>query len=211
MNTNRIILAILLIAACMATTRAQQFKIGAKGGLTFGEIKWEELESKTDFLKSDNGRVGWNVGLTMQYIGRSGFGIDLSLLYARTEYGYWDEERGKVSKDMLDMPIHLVYHIPTGINRKFSPYLYTGPDFMFGFGRSSLYYGSRYWDYRYYDRYYSRPKSVFSWDVGIGIMLFNHLQIQGGFTFGLSNAYEDNHDTSYGKSRVWSVSAAVVF
>lgn len=205
-------MALLLAAVLIATTPsiAQSFKIGVKGGLTFGGLKMsDDDKSPNDLYHNDNQRVGFNVGMTIQYIGRSGFGVDLSVLYARTEYGYWDEDR--IRKDMLDMPLHLTFHIPTGVNKTFSPFLYTGPDLMCNFTDNRYSWYDRY-DDRYYGDYYYRPvRTVFSWDVGIGAMFFNHVQVQAGYTFGISNSFEDNHNTSYGKSRVWNISAAVVF
>ena len=204
---------IILFAAVLLTTEAvnaQSFKFGVKGGLTFGELKMSDEDgSLRDIYSNDNNRLGFNVGVTMQYIGRSGFGVDLSVLYARTEYGYWDEDR--ICKDMLDMPLHLTFHIPTGVNKTFSPYLYTGPDLMCNFGNSRYSWYDWYDDYYYNDYYYRPVRTVFSWDVGIGAMFFNHIQVQAGYTFGISNSFEDNHNTSYGKSRVWNVSAALVF
>lgn len=212
----KITLIMLLMAATLTATAgsAEGFKFGVKGGLTFGQLKMsDDNGSLRDIYSSDNSRLGFNVGLTMQYIGRSGFGLDLSLLYARTEYGYWDEDR--IHKDMLDVPIHVVFHIPTSINDKFSPYLYTGPDLMCNFTDRRYSWYDRYDNYYYndyYNDYYYRPvRAVFSWDVGLGVMLFNHVQVQAGYTFGINNSFEDNHNTSYGKSRVWNVSAAVVF
>lgn len=201
----------LLILLGNSNASAEGFKFGVKGGVTFGELHFDKERSYLPYASRDE-RVGWNVGVTMQYIGNSGLGLDMSLLYARNEYGYWDHDH--ISKDMVDLPIHLVYHIPTSVNRIFSPYLYTGPDLMFGLNDKDRYYGDYYYDDYYYSpyRYSFKPaRMVFSWNVGIGMMLFNHVQLQAGYTFGISNAFEDNSDTSYGKSRVWNVSAALVF
>lgn len=205
---SRIVVAVVIMMSSFLTANAEGFKFGVKGGLTFGELKFDG-ENIFEKYKEGDQRLGWNVGLTMQYVGSSGFGLDLSILYARNEYGYWDRDR--IKNDMIDLPIHVVYHIPVGINKQFSPYLYTGPDFMFSVKDTGSMFYDYYYDDYYYGYRYEPVRCVFSWNVGIGVMLFNHLQVQGGYTFGISNSFEGNSDTSYGKGRVWSVSAAVVF
>lgn len=195
-----LVLAIAGLLLFPLSTRAGDVHFGVKGGLTFGELHWDGKDTFKNYSKKDQ-RLGFNAGLTIQYIGNSGFGFDLSTMYARNEYGYWDYDR--ISYNMFEVPLHVTFHLPLGIRSKFSPYIYTGPDLMVSLEDAA--------SLRCDDYYYRDTRAIFSWNVGAGIMLFNHLQLQGGYQFGITNNFERDHSTAYGKGRVWQVSAAVVF
>ncbi|MDE7109718.1 MAG: hypothetical protein K2O49_07125, partial [Muribaculaceae bacterium] len=85
-----------------------------------------------------------------------------------------------------------------------APYIYTGPAFAFKLGKST------------WDDIKSKTCQT-AWNIGIGVELINHLQIQGSYGFGMNNIVKFvdtdaiNPVEVKAKNNYWTVTAAWLF
>lgn len=189
---NRII-AIALLAIGFAAVPAQaQFRFGIKAGVDVNKLQFD-----TKTFDSDN-RVGFIGGLMAEFtVPIIGIGGDISALYTHRSL------EGETSPDYINIPINLKWkiNIPV-INNIIRPYLATGPSFAFLINKSKVPEGFK-------------NKDI-AWNVGFGVELIKHLQIGASYGIGLNKTVEEKitGDTGvdiYGKSRVWTISAAYLF
>ena len=119
--------------------------------------------------------------------------FDASLMYVRR-----DADKS-VHNDYITIPVNLKYRFSFPVvNRFVVPYLATGPE----------------WSYLIHNTKVvgmDDKKSNFSWNFGIGVELFSHLQIAGSYGLGLSKVYEVPEDNVNAKNRFWTVTAAWLF
>ena len=174
-----VIVAFLAIVAMNANA---QFKWGVEGGMNLSKVK---VDGDGGMFGSDN-RVGWFLGPKAQFtIPGLGLGIDGSLLYSQkymkmdytvTENGQTDVYEGKgKSLPYVEIPINLRYHI--GFSSILGAYLATGPQF-------SWYLGGRNISFEDINIGTLR-RSMFSWNVGVGITALDHLQVGIAYNIGL--------------------------
>lgn len=185
---------LVMVAIGVASVPAQaQFRFGIKAGVDVNSFHFD-----TSTLDKDN-RAGFTGGLMAEFtVPIVGIGGDISALYThRTVDGMED------SPDYINIPINLKWkiNIPV-INSIIRPYLATGPSFAFLINKSKLP-GT----YKNQD---------IAWNFGFGVELIKHLQIGASYGLGLNKSFKELLDGSpsadiYGKSRVWTVTAAYLF
>ena len=165
---------IIAFFVAFATSASAQFKWGVEAGMNLSKIK---VDGDGGMFGSDN-RVGWFLGPKAQFvIPGLGLGIDGSLLYSQkymkmdytvTKAGETDVYEGKgKSLPYVEIPINLRYHI--GFSSILGAYIATGPQF-------SWYLGSRNLSFEGVSLG-TLERSMFSWNVGIGITALDHLQV----------------------------------
>ena len=215
MKTIKILAATLLLGATAAVPAQAQIRFGVKAGANFNKLHLSDVK---DNFTSDNG-AGFTGGVMVEgVIPIIGLGLDASLMYTRmnssvdvpvipdgTTSGVVANGISSKAKNFFQIPINVKYKFSLPVVSSFlSPYLFTGPDFAFKLGGK--------------DDVFETKTFQCAWNVGVGIELINHLQIQGSYGFGMNNVFEHvvgdaATTTSDFKTRnnYWTVTAAWLF
>lgn len=211
MKTFNKVLLVALVAIFSFGYASADFRFGVKAGLNFNklDLKIKDKTAAENFLKDSSNQTGWMAGVMAEFtIPIVNIGADASILYARQNVDK-DQESVYDNKNFIDIPINLKWKIGLPVVGKvISPIIYTGPDFLFALNKQTLQYIE------------SRTCEV-GWNVGIGVELLKHLQVEAGYCFGLNNVvkFTDKFGLDTGlnpadyklKKNYWSVSAAYLF
>ena len=192
----RILLALLIIACALPS--AGQVRLGIRGGVTLGELRFDR-----DIIDSDN-RVGYTGGLLLDLnIPVIGVGIEASAMYTHRNNRLTDDQH-VFKRHYIDIPVYARYRLtlPT-VDHIVAPIVFTGPSFSVLFNEDA-------------PSNYDNSKTFLSWDVGGGVDLFKHLRVTATYGIGISKAmsYIDREytgDKVHGKDRCWTLSAAYLF
>ncbi len=195
----RILLAVVAMIAIAGSANAQ-FKFGPRVGINVKSMHFNEK-----VLDSDN-RSGWTAGLEGEFtIPVIGVGLDASFMYVRRTLEYSKGEAiATRHSDYFEIPVNLKWKIGVPVIGKIvKPYIFTGPSFAFMTSKRAIGDAFKY-------------KSVdTSWNFGLGLEFFSHLQVSAHYGFGLNNAIETvgNADVKPidGKTHCWTVTAAWLF
>lgn len=188
-----------------------QFKFGIKAGVNMPE----KPSLNIDDLKSDiKGNTGWFVGPTAKFIFPVvGLGIEANVLYSQANI---EIEGQNIMSQSIDIPLYLRYELSLPVVDKFvEPFVAIGPQFGWNIGDRSITLknfgdiaGS---EYRLKD-------SNISLNLGLGLVLFNHLQIHGNYNIALGKtadlsvtALDWNKDIAELKTNTWQLSLAYIF
>ena len=175
MKTFHKALLVAIVAIFSFGYASADFRFGVKAGMNFNklDLKIKDMESAKEFAENSNNRAGWMAGVMAEFtIPIINIGADASLLYARQNV---DNNELYENKNFLDIPINLKWKIGLPVVGKIvSPIIYTGPDFLVALNKKTL------------DNIKSKTCEV-GWNVGIGVELLKHLQIEAGYCFGLNN------------------------
>ncbi len=208
MKTFHKALLVALVAIFSFGYASADFRFGIKAGLNFSklDLKIKNMEGAQTFLKDESNRTGWMAGVMAEFtVPIINIGADASLLYARQNV---DDNSLYENKNFLDIPINLKWKIGLPVVGKIiTPMIYTGPDFLFALNKKTL------------DNIKSKTCEV-GWNVGIGVELLRHLQIEAGYCFGLNNVVKVtdkfvdsglNTTDLKAKKNYWSLTAAYLF
>lgn len=199
-------LAVVIVMALGVAIPAQaQIKFGPRIGMTVNKLHFNQ-----DVFQSDN-RTGFTGGLELEaMIPAVGIGLDLSVMYVRRNGQFMSElDKGNsvtnYHADYFDIPIYLKWKFGLPIvGSIIKPFLFTGPDFAFLTSRKAI------------NEAWKQKKVDTSWNVGLGVELFKHLQVAASYGIGMSKAASATglvHQGSdiEGKNRYWTVTAAYLF
>jgi hypothetical protein len=203
---SRLVLAIALAVGTVAPAAAKIVSFGPKVGVAINKFSISQ-----DAFSADN-RVGFTGGLTADItLPVVGLGFDVSAMYVRRSADILEEVEGStdpisktVHNDFIDVPVHVKWKFGLPIiGNAVTPYIFTGPDFAFRAGKSTV------------DDIKSKTTDV-SWDFGVGVQLMNHVQIGASYGLGLTKAIKtvssDNNLTSFeGRTNCWTITAAYLF
>ena len=189
---------ILILIVLVSLPAAGQVRLGVRGGLTVGELRFDR-----DVIDSDN-RVGYTGGLLLDVgIPVVGLGIEASLMYTHRD-NHLTDGTTVYKRHYLDIPVYARYRLELpAAKRLIAPYVFTGPSFSVLFGEET-------------PTDLDNSRTYLSWDVGGGVDLFNHLRLSATYGLGISKAMsyinrEYNGDKVAGKDRYWTLSAAYLF
>lgn len=205
------VLAVVLAVAFMAIpAEAKVFRFGVKGGVNLTDFN---MNSMLESAISPDNNCGWNAGVMAEVqIPVVGICADVSVMYSRLNQKFdlkpefEDEENtlpNNFGNNFLEIPLHVKYkfNLPL-VDNIVAPYLLTGPAFAFNLNKKT------------FDDVRNR-KCQTSWDFGLGVELFNHLQIQGAYCLGMNNLakYWNEVETTQvkAKNNYWNISAAWLF
>lgn len=166
-----VIVALLAVFACSQANA--EFRFGVKAGLNVNKLS---LSNVKENISTDN-QCGFTAGVMTEFtVPIIGVGFDLSVMYAHmnSELNLGDTE-GTVGKNFLEIPLNLKYkvNIPV-INSIIRPMVYTGPVMSLKLDKSTF--------------QNLKTKTVqMGWNIGLGLEFFKHLQLSGGYTFGINN------------------------
>lgn len=188
MKSMKKIIVVALVALMGVGAANAQFKFGVKAG-----VNVNHMSTSLGKIKEGNNQAGWTAGLMTEFqVPVVGLCLDLSLMYARL-YDTAD-------KNFIQVPLNVKYkfQIPV-VASFFAPYIFTGPSFDFKLGKKT-------------DLKTFQPV----WNLGIGIQLIKHLQIQAGYGFGLTNIMKsvdlpDGYDVGKWHNNYWTITAAYLF
>ena len=210
MKTFHKALLVTLVAIFSFGYASADFRFGLKAGLNFSKLdykiqNWQEAANQ---LKDPSNQTGWMAGVMAEFtIPIVNIGADASILYAHQNISA-NESKYYDNKNFIDVPVNLKWKIGLPVVGKIiSPIIYTGPDFLFALNKQIL------------DDIKTKTCEV-GWNVGIGVELFRHLQIEAGYCFGLNNVMKYtnvvtgelvNQQDLKAKKNYWTVSAAYLF
>ena len=163
---------IILLTLALALPAKAQVSFGVKGGIDVSHVSFDR-----EILNADN-RLGFFVGPMLEVkVPLIGLNFDIAALYHNWEVGADGFEAETLH--YVDVPVNVKYNI--GLGRLAAIYLATGPQFSFALG-----------DKEVFEATYRLKDSYFSWNVGAGLKLFNHVQIGYNFNIGLGQTADIN-------------------
>ncbi len=191
-----------LVALILVVTSASaQLKFGLKGGVNITSMSFNAPKKVTA-----NNRTGFYIGPTMKFITPGiGLGFDLSLLYdQRQGDAEWNEPgytsyNGSVKQQQISVPINLRWEWDFG--EILGIFLYGGPEYDLNVSKDIP------------DYYWRWQTSHWSANVGVGIMLVTHLQINVNYNFACDRGghfYDHpSYNDSRGKFNSWQIGLAL--
>lgn len=190
---------IVLVTMALALPALGGVRLGARGGITVGEMRFER-----NLIDSDN-RVGYTAGLLLDInIPVVGLGVEASLMYTHRNTHLTDGTR-TFKRQYLDIPLMARYRLELpAVKRVVMPFVFTGPCLSVLF------------DDNMPSTDLDNSHTILSWDVGGGVDLFNRVRLSATYGLGISKAmsYIDREYTGTtvsGKDRYWTLSAAWLF
>ncbi len=189
-NLKRIILALMALTVCFAADAGIRF--GVKAGLNVNNLHFNQS------LFDAKNRAGFTGGvMTEIMIPVVGIGFDASLMYTRMnsrDYintSHDNVEEVQFGKDFIEIPVNVKYKLSLpAIESLIKPYVYT-------------------------IEYMKARTCQVAWNIGLGIELIKHLQVQASYGFGINNVAQYTNLVSTEKLKVknnyWTVTAAWLF
>ncbi len=194
-------LLLLVALLAVAATASAQLKFGLKGGVNITNMHYGvENVSAAD-------RTGFYVGPTMKYITpRLGLGFDLSLLYdQRQGEAAWNENlkagqyNGAIRQQQISVPINLRWE--WNFSEVIGIFIYGGPEYDLNVSKDIDEY-----DWRWQTSHWSA-------NLGVGVMLVEHLQINANYNFACDRGGRFHNHPDYGDSRgrfnAWQIGIAL--
>ena len=198
------ILTLVVLLATITVAAQAQVKFGVKGGLNLTSMKLDK--SAVDKSNQAGFFIGPTVNFTLPVVG---LGIDASALYDQRSAKVLDET---LKQQSIQIPINVRYGF--GLGNTASVYIFAGPQFGFAIGDKVTELANDAADWRLKD-------SNLSANVGLGLMLLNHLQISANYNIALgttgevdvNNAINTAWNTAIGKAKAnaWQLSVAYFF
>ncbi len=202
-------MAVLAIAIMLGLGVAQaQFRFGIKAGVNINKLSISNLAGNFE----ESNRCGFTGGIMTEFqVPVVGLCLDASLMYSRMNSAVeWMEttqdgglKKESSGKNFFEIPVNIKYKFTLPVVGAFlKPYLYTGPSFAFKLGGN--------------DDVFKTKTFQCAWNLGIGIELINHLQISGGYSFGMNNVADkvvgiETSDDFKVKNNYWTITAAYLF
>ena len=200
---------LVVLLATMTVAAQAQVKFGVKGGLNLTTMKIDasvaDKSNQTGFF------IGPTVNFTLPIVG---LGIDASALYdQRSSKATAGNTSETLKQQSIQIPINLRYGF--GLGNTASLYIFAGPQFGFNIGDKSANIVDNALEWRLKD-------SNLSANVGVGLMLLNHLQVSANYNIALGTTGETNVlssttstvanlVTGKTKANAWQLSVAYFF
>ena len=169
------ILTLVVLLATITVAAQAQVKFGVKGGLNLTSMKLDK--SAVDKSNQAGFFIGPTVNFTLPVVG---LGIDASALYDQRSAKVLDET---LKQQSIQIPINLRYGF--GLGNTASVYIFAGPQFGFAIGDKVTELANDAADWRLKD-------SNLSANVGLGLMLLNHLQISANYNVAIGKTGDFN-------------------
>lgn len=187
---------IVAVSGLLAVPANAQLRFGIKGGANISKVSISK-----DVMNSDN-VTGFNIGPMVEMkLPVVGIGLDAAILYSQRGVETLNET---MKTSYLDVPVNLKWKIGLPLVK---PYLAAGPYVSFRVG------GDKFWDIPHSVGDQLRARNFGAGlNFGAGVEVLSHLQIGFIYGLGLTDDYKALKDGGvYGKSRGWSVNAAILF
>ena len=203
--------SLLFLFVVATTTVTAQIDFGIKAGVNLPEAPTLNVEN---FKSTIRGNTGWFVGPTAKFIiPVVGLGLEANILYSQANI---DIDGQDILTQSIEVPLMLRYELTIpAINRIVEPFVAVGPQFGWNIGDKSVTLkniaeiaGSE----------YRIKESNISLNLGLGLVLFNHLQIQGNYNLALGNTaditgtiLDFTKELAEVKTNTWQISLAYIF
>lgn len=174
----KLLFLILIIAAVLPASA--EFRWGPTAGVNFSTFHWKQK------LLTTQGRTGFQGGLAAELmIPGIGFGIDLGLRYSMSgahenfgDFKVWNADGIKnqnVWIHAVQLPVNLKFKWTrmNGFEQTLAPFVFGGPVFNFNVATNS-------------QPALEHPAGTVALQCGAGVELFEHWQISGGYSWGIS-------------------------
>jgi len=167
----KFIISLVVIAfTAVLPASAQGLQFGFKAGMNNTSMKFD-----TSVFDASN-RFGWFIGPTVKFgLPVTGLGIDIAALYDQRETKLNGET---IKQKSILIPVNA--RLSLGLGSSAGVYVAAGPQIGFNVG-------SEYFNWRQSDTYedtFQLKKSSFSFNLGAGIYLMEHLEL--GFTYNIA-------------------------
>ena len=215
-----------------------QFNFGVKAGVNLSEKPTTDVEALKSSLK---GNTGWFVGPTAKFIFPVvGLGFEANVLYSQTNL---EIEGQNVTAQNIDIPVYLRYELSLPVVSKYiEPFIAVGPQFSWNIGDSDVTLqsvrdmvnssGNANIDQILNNipnvddplKVYRLKDSNISLNLGLGVILFEHLQIHANYNLSFDNTaeiiengisipgiIEMSKNISELKTNTWQISLAYIF
>ncbi|ADE81743.1 membrane protein [Xylanibacter ruminicola] len=198
---------LVVLLATMTVAAQAQVKFGVKGGLNLTNMKFDnsivDKSNQTGFF------IGPTINFTLPVVG---LGIDASALYDQRSAKIEGSD-DKLKQQSIQIPINLRYGF--GLGNTASIYIFAGPQFGFNIGDKTTNLLNNALEWRLKD-------SNLSANLGVGLMLLNHLQVSANYNVALGTTGETNVVnstlstagnilTGKTKANAWQLSVAYFF
>lgn len=208
-NLKRILLALAVILTAAGVAQSKTIAFGVRAGMNVNKLKFDKSVGDAE------NSCGWTAGVFADINLPFGIGADAGLMYARMNNKTVVESNGveegldpdAFGQNFLEIPINLKYKfsIPV-VGNVFSPYIFTGPSFGLRLDKG----------YKDVEANIKSRTFQMTWNLGIGLQFFNHVQIAASYGFGCNNVVEavtDQVNTAdiKAKNNYWTITAAYVF
>lgn len=198
--------AVMLMLALQAQA---QVKFGVKGGLNITTMKFS-----SHVLDKSNSE-GYYIGPTMKFVlPVIGIGVDASALFSQRSSKFVAEQGNEqiitdkeetLTQRVISVPVNLRYEV--GLGDAASIYFFAGPQASFNVGGNIR------------DINWHWNDTDFSVNVGLGVMLSAHLQINTNYNIGLGKTGELKSKSVfttldkgfYGRANTWQLGLAYYF
>lgn len=197
--------AAFIILGCATGARAE-FRYGPTGGVTFCHPRFKQVLFPTqDQVGGSLGVIGENifpgigigVSIGLEYqLRRAGLDLGDREMWASQGYGHVD-----MNIHYVAIPLHLRWKWTrlNGLEDFVAPFIYGGPTFGIMAGHTRL-------------RPFSFSGGDLNLDCGLGVEVLRHLQISGGYSFGMTYSYEAKILSNFStRTSFWSVKLAYLF
>lgn len=159
-----------------------QFKWGIKAGANITEM------STSGAVLDASNRTGFYVGPTCKFtLPIVGLGLDLSAVYDQREAKISTDgsnESETVSRKTIAIPLNVRYQI-IGLGDLASIFAYTGPQIAFNVGDKKLSFDDV--------TNCTLKSSTFSWNVGLGAFVANHVQINANYNIAVGRTSDQEN------------------
>ena len=198
---------LVVLLATMTVAAQAQVKFGVKGGLNLTNMKFDnsivDKSNQTGFF------IGPTINFTLPVVG---LGIDASALYDQRSAKIEGSD-DKLKQQSIQIPINLRYGFGLGNTASF--YIFAGPQLGFNIGDKTTNLLNNALEWRLKD-------SNLSANLGVGLMLLNHLQVSANYNVALGTTGETNVVnstlstagnilTGKTKANAWQLSVAYFF
>lgn len=199
-----VVLIVIVLLGFVAVPAEAQIKFGVKGGVNVSKasISKEVLATKNV--------TGFNIGPMVEFqLPLVGVGMDAALLYSQK--GFKAQDDGGIDKSMktdyLEIPVNFKWKIGIPLVKFF---LAAGPYINFRVA------GDKIWEIPGGVGDQLKSKSFGAGlNFGAGVELLSHLQLGFNYGLGLTDDYKTFNGSDIldgnGKSRGWSINAAILF
>lgn len=202
---------IITLALIISLPAAAQFRWGPRIGTEVSSMRLNK-----SVFDNDN-RAGFTGGLMCEFtVPVVNIGFDLSVMYVHRVNnstalnGNVENENlvaGKnfKSRDYIEIPLNLKYKIGLPLIGKIvTPYIFTGPSFSVLTSGKAI------------SAAYKNKSLDVAWNFGLGLQLFNHLQVGASYGVGINKSVEfigiaNNTNPIEGKNNYWTITAAWLF
>ena len=181
---------LVVLLATMAVAAQAQVKFGVKGGLNLTNMKFDNS------IIDKSNQTGFFICPTLNFtLPVVGLGIDASALYDQRSAKIEGSD-DKLKQQSIQIPINLRYGFGLGNTASF--YIFAGPQFGFNIGDKTTNLLNNALEWRLKD-------SNLSANLGVGLMLLNHLQVSANYNVALGTTGETNVISS-----TWSTASNIV-